>query len=75
LLLYTDGVTEARSQSVFFGRERLEEQFLQVARGKPNRIFASIYRAERTLSEGELHDDIALLVVKAKPTWKYPVPS
>jgi serine phosphatase RsbU (regulator of sigma subunit) len=70
LLLYTDGVTEARANSEFFGRDRLEDLLLQAAGSKPSRIVASIYRAVRTHSEGELHDDIALLVVKAKPSWK-----
>jgi serine phosphatase RsbU (regulator of sigma subunit) len=70
LLLYTDGVTEARANSEFFGRNRLEDLLMQVAGSKPSRIVASIYRAVRTHSEGELHDDIALLVVKAKPSWK-----
>jgi sigma-B regulation protein RsbU (phosphoserine phosphatase) len=71
LLLYTDGVTEARGNAQFFGRERLEELLSQVAGSKPSRIVASIYRSVRTFSEGELHDDVALLVVKAKPSWKY----
>jgi serine phosphatase RsbU (regulator of sigma subunit) len=71
LLLYTDGVTECRRDAEFFGRARLEDLLAQLARSKPNRIVSSIYAAVRTYSEGDLHDDIALLVVKAKPSWKF----
>jgi sigma-B regulation protein RsbU (phosphoserine phosphatase) len=75
LLLYTDGVTESRGLSGFYGRGRLEELLAQAAASKPSRIVASIYRAVRTHAAGELHDDIALLVVKAKPSWKSLAPS
>jgi sigma-B regulation protein RsbU (phosphoserine phosphatase) len=67
LLLYTDGVTEARSRGEFFGRGRLEDLLAQIASLRPNRIVSAIYRAVRNYAEGELHDDIALLVVKARP--------
>jgi serine phosphatase RsbU (regulator of sigma subunit) len=72
LLLYTDGITDARQGGELFGRERLEELLASLAGSKPSRIVSQIYRTVRAFAEGNLHDDCALLAVKAKEVWRHP---
>lgn len=66
LLLYTDGITEARRGGSFFGRERLEEALARHADARPTRIVRFLYREARAFSDGALHDDVALLCLKAR---------
>ena len=70
--MYTDGVTDARRGSDLFGRERLEELVAELSTARPGRIVSQIYRTVRAFAEGDLHDDCALLAVKAKEVWKHP---
>jgi sigma-B regulation protein RsbU (phosphoserine phosphatase) len=72
LLLYTDGVTNARRAGALFGRDRLEALLMELAAEKPARIVSQIYRTVRAFAEGDLHDDCALLALKAKEVWKHP---
>jgi serine phosphatase RsbU (regulator of sigma subunit) len=72
LLLYTDGVTNARRRGEIYGRERLEALLVEMADGKPGRIVSHIYRTVRAFAEGDLHDDCALLALKAREVWKHP---
>ncbi len=72
LLLYTDGITNARRGGELYGRERLEALLTELAGGKPDRIVSQIYRTVRAFAEGDLHDDCALLALKAKEVWKHP---
>jgi len=61
ILLYTDGVTEARQGNVFFGEERVRESFarssdvLDAAR--------DLLETVRQFVQAELRDDIAVLVL------------
>ena len=61
ILLYTDGVTEARRGNVLFGEERVKESFerstdtLDAAR--------DLLESVRGYVEAELRDDIAILVL------------
>jgi sigma-B regulation protein RsbU (phosphoserine phosphatase) len=66
LLLYTDGITDARQGENFFGRERLEELLGRFADNRPSRIVRFLHREARTYSDSALHDDVALLCLKAK---------
>jgi sigma-B regulation protein RsbU (phosphoserine phosphatase) len=66
LLLYTDGITEARRGADFFGRERLEDLLVRFADSRPTRIVRFLYRDARAFSGGALHDDVALLCLKAR---------
>jgi sigma-B regulation protein RsbU (phosphoserine phosphatase) len=66
LLLYTDGITEARQGEEFFGRERLEDRLVRYADSRPTRIVRFLYRDARAFSGGALHDDVALLCLKAR---------
>ena len=51
---------------------RLEALLTEMADGKPGRIVSHIYRTVRAFAEGDLHDDCALLALKAKEVWKHP---
>lgn len=66
LLLYTDGITEARRGEAFFGRERLEDLLVRFADSRPTRIVRFLYREARAFAGGALHDDVALLCLKAR---------
>jgi sigma-B regulation protein RsbU (phosphoserine phosphatase) len=66
LLLYTDGITEARRGDDFFGQDRLEDLLAQYADYRPTRIVQYLYRDARAFSGGVLHDDVALLCLKAR---------
>jgi len=66
LLLYTDGVTEARGETVL-GEERLHE-LLGAAPAGAEAIAEHIEAAVRAHTGGQLSDDIALLVVQPQDT-------
>lgn len=63
LLLYTDGVTEARQGNTFFGEQRIGEVLAQG--GTPDAIARRLLAAVNGFVSGELKDDVALLVVTA----------
>ncbi|MDI6828690.1 MAG: SpoIIE family protein phosphatase, partial [Armatimonadota bacterium] len=65
LLLYTDGVTEARGKSGFFGRERLKEFALKHKHEDASKFVNLLLEELNTWCEGHLKDDVALLYVKA----------
>jgi serine phosphatase RsbU (regulator of sigma subunit) len=64
LLLYTDGVVEARRNSDLFGLERLVAAFLSVVNQPPQQIAEAIAAAARDFAGGALSDDVTLLVLK-----------
>ncbi len=66
LVLYTDGVTEARSpDGGFFGEERLRN-FLSSHAGEPAPdLAANLREAVLEFQEGYPRDDLALLVLRA----------
>jgi hypothetical protein len=64
LLLYTDGVLEARRGEEEFGLDRLEATFSRVAEWEPEGIAAAIAEAAREFAGGILNDDVTLLVLK-----------
>ncbi len=65
LVMFTDGLTEARSASgVFYGEERLIA-FLEALAGADPRDIADLLQTEiREFSGGRLRDDTAVLVLK-----------
>jgi sigma-B regulation protein RsbU (phosphoserine phosphatase) len=65
LVLYTDGITDARDGERQFGVERLRETLVSAAGGSPDEIVAHVMDAVGTFSSGTLADDIALMVVRA----------
>ena len=62
ILLYTDGVTEARSGNTFFGEQRVE-QVLEPG-GTSDEIVERLRSAVRRFAESALRDDVAVLVVR-----------
>jgi hypothetical protein len=64
LFLYTDGVTETRSENDFLGEDRLLE-WVSSRRGlSPRDLTAEIFREVGEFADGKLRDDLAILVVK-----------
>jgi serine phosphatase RsbU (regulator of sigma subunit) len=62
LLLYTDGVIEARRDSRFFGEERLEALLRQKSISAPDLPHMVLERVLE-FSGGQLQDDIAILAL------------
>jgi PAS domain S-box-containing protein len=63
LVLYTDGITEARSESGFLGMEGLEVTLAENGGGSTEELMAGIMDTARRWSHGQLRDDIALLII------------
>ena len=62
ILLYTDGVTEARSGNRFFGEERVETTLS--SGGNPADIIENLLAAVRGFAHAGLRDDVAVLAVR-----------
>lgn len=67
LVLYTDGVTEARRAGDFFGEERLLSTLSGFAGQDAESIAHGLERAVFDFSD-ETGDDMAILVIQARPT-------
>jgi len=68
LLLYTDGVTEARDKSREF--YPLQERLAKLATGKPSGDLLELLRADLLRHVGApLDDDAALLLIRAPAAW------
>lgn len=63
LLLYTDGVTEARDDNGFFGLEALKDFFVANRHSAPGEFTAQLMDRLREHSNGHLRDDIAILLI------------
>jgi serine phosphatase RsbU (regulator of sigma subunit) len=66
LLLYTDGVTEARSGKDFFGEDRVQDTV--AAGGSADEIVRRLLTLVRRWVHGELRDDVAILAIAVRPT-------
>ena len=66
LVLYTDGVTEARRDGVMFGDERLSTLLSGLAGRPADEIAGSVEEAVVRHHGGPLDDDLALLVVRVE---------
>ncbi len=64
LLLYTDGITDARCHGDFFGIEGLSEVLTANAGRNEWHIIDAVLQAASAAGGGELRDDAAALVVK-----------
>ncbi|MCB9882911.1 MAG: SpoIIE family protein phosphatase [Planctomycetes bacterium] len=69
LLLFTDGVTEARNAAgELYGEERLQAAFVERAGAEPEIVLDGLLDAVRTWSSGNaLDDDLTLVVVQRAP--------
>jgi serine phosphatase RsbU (regulator of sigma subunit) len=65
LVLYTDGVTDARNDAGRFGTERLAAVLAQASGAEPDEIATRVDEAVRAFEQGPQRDDIALVVVRA----------
>ena len=63
LLLYTDGVTEARGDKDFFGVPALKDFFAANRRASPGEFTAQLMDHLRSYSNGHLRDDVAILLI------------
>ncbi len=67
LLLYTDGVTEARGPDGFFGPDRLASLVASFADTSADTVADGVLDAVSGFQDGKLRDDVALLVIRAAP--------
>ena len=67
LVLYTDGIIEARRQGREFGEEGLRNALRDAAGEGPAQLARSVYAAARTWSGGRLTDDVAIAVARRTP--------
>jgi len=68
ILMYTDGVTDARRNSEFFSQDRLAAQIPAVCPDGcgASSLVSQIREAVFSFAEGKVHDDIALLAVSRR---------
>ena len=66
ILLYTDGVTDAKCGDTFFGVMRLKEIFSSGQNKLPSEFITYLSRAVREFSGGYFQDDVALLLICAE---------
>jgi serine phosphatase RsbU (regulator of sigma subunit) len=64
VLLYTDGVTEARRQRELFGEERLAELLASCRGRSPRQIVQRIEQVALDFQDGRPRDDIAILALR-----------
>lgn len=65
VLLYTDGITEARSpQGEFFGLARIMQAMLQHGEGHPSKLVNGLYQRVRKFTRENITDDFSLLAVR-----------
>lgn len=66
VVLYTDGVIEARSQEEMFGIERLQDLVAKHSKEDPERLVEVIEAEARSFAKDLPRDDIAVLAFKLK---------
>lgn len=68
LVLFTDGVIEARREHELYGEQRLHRLLGTVSPLTPSSAIHTIVTDVTAYSYGELHDDVALMAVKRSPS-------
>ncbi|MDP1809732.1 MAG: SpoIIE family protein phosphatase [Actinomycetota bacterium] len=64
LVLYTDGIIEARLKADLFGLDRLSEVVAKNSGSAPQDICELVYKAAIDFGGHKLHDDLALIIMK-----------
>ena len=67
LVLYTDGLIEARRKTREFGEEGVHNALLEARDERPDRLARMVHLAARTFCGGRLSDDVAIAIVKRTP--------
>jgi len=67
VVLYTDGVTEARNGSSVLGESGLRAALVRSTRGTADEMADAIQQAALDFQDGDARDDIAIVVVKMRP--------
>jgi serine phosphatase RsbU (regulator of sigma subunit) len=67
VVLYTDGVVEARRGPELYGEERLDELLADQRGLAPDALAVALLEDCRRFSRGELADDVAVVVVRRMP--------
>lgn len=66
LLVYTDGISDARKDGRFFGTEAMAGVLLENAQNDEQCIADKVFEAAQAFNDGDLRDDAAVLVVKVR---------
>jgi phosphoserine phosphatase RsbU/P len=64
LLLYTDGLTEARRDADFFGLDRVNATLIQMADPTPSHAVDTLRTRVTEFADGGLSDDLCLLAAR-----------
>ncbi|HEY3297933.1 MAG TPA: PAS domain S-box protein [Armatimonadota bacterium] len=64
IILYTDGITEARHDSEMFGTEGIENILRTYGHRSPDNLVIKLVEAATSWANGQLRDDTAVLVVE-----------
>jgi serine phosphatase RsbU (regulator of sigma subunit) len=64
LVLYTDGVVEARRDGELYGTERLDALLAEHRELSPRELANRVAEAPRAWAGGELTDDLAVVVIR-----------
>ena len=64
LVLYTDGLTEAKRGGEIFGEDRLESAMAGLRSASAREVADRLIGSAKDFAQGELHDDLALLVLR-----------
>ncbi|MHB8840299.1 MAG: PP2C family protein-serine/threonine phosphatase [Candidatus Aquicultor sp.] len=67
LVLYTDGVIEARCDGGFFGEERLIKRIKDMGPISATQLPQPIFKAVIEYTQNKLSDDLAILAVSLRP--------
>jgi serine phosphatase RsbU (regulator of sigma subunit) len=67
LVVYTDGVIEARSDGELYGVERLDALLAEHRDLAPRDLAVAVTESCRTFAGGELGDDVAVVVIRRVP--------
>jgi serine phosphatase RsbU (regulator of sigma subunit) len=67
LVVYTDGVIEARSEGELYGIERLDALLAENRNLAPRDLAVAVTESCRTFAGGELGDDVAVVVIRRVP--------
>ena len=67
LVLYTDGVAQARGPGNTYFEDRLADELTGLAGQAPEQLVASMRQALDKFSQGVLVDDVTMLVIRASP--------